>query len=117
MNIEEIREYCLSLKGVTEEFPFDKNTLVFKVGGKMFCLTNLEGDLSINLKNEPEKNIELREEFQTIKPGYHMSKKHWNTVEMDGSLSEDFIKNLIDESYDMVVLKLKRDEKQKLKDY
>jgi predicted DNA-binding protein (MmcQ/YjbR family) len=117
MNIEEIREYCLSLKGVTEEFPFDKSTLVFKVGGKMFCLTNLEGDLSINLKNEPEKNIELREEFQAIKPGYHMSKKHWNTVEVDGSLSEDFIKNLIDESYDMVVLKLKRDEKQKLKDY
>ena len=117
MNIEDLREYCLSLKGVSEEFPFDKNTLVFKVGGKMFCLTNLEGDLSINLKNEPEKNIELREEFQAIKPGYHMSKKHWNTVEIDGSLSEDFIKNLIDESYDMVVLKLKRDEKQKLKDY
>lgn len=117
MNIEELRDYCLSLKGVTEDLPFDENTLVFKVSSKMFCLSNLEGDLSINLKNDTEKNIELREEFQAIKPGYHMSKKHWNTVEMDGSLSNDFIKNLIDESYDLVVQKLKRDEKQKLKDY
>ena len=83
----------------------------------MFCLTNLEGDLSINLKNEPERNIELREEFPAVKPGYHMSKRHWNTVEIDGSLSDDFIKNLIDDSYDMVVLKLKREENQKLKDY
>ena len=117
MNIEELRDYCLSLKGVTEDFPFDENTLVFKVGAKMFCLTNLEGDLSINLKNEPERNIELREEFPAVKPGYHMSKRHWNTVEIDGSLSDDFIKNLIDDSYDMVVFKLKREEKQKLKDY
>ena len=117
MNIEELRDYCLSLKGVSEDFPFDETTLVFKVAGKMFCLTNLEGDLSINLKNDPEKNIELREEYPAIIPGYHMSKKHWNTVEIDGSLSDDFIKNLIDESYDMIVDKLKKDEKQKLKDY
>ena len=117
MNIEELREYCISLKGATEDFPFDKNTLVFKVGGKMFCMTNLEGDLSMNLKNDPERNIELREEYQTIKPGYHMSKIHWNTVDIDGSIQDDFIKNLIDESYDLVVLKLKKEEKQKLKSY
>lgn len=117
MNIEELRTYCLSLKGVTEDFPFDESTLVFKVCGKMFCMTDLESDLSINVKNEPEKNIELREEYPAIKPGYHMSKIHWNTVDIDGSLPDDFIKNLIDESYDLVVLKLNRQEQQKLKSY
>jgi len=117
MNIEELRAYCLSLKGVTEDFPFDENTLVFKVVGKMFCMTDLEGDLSINVKNEPEKNIELREEYPAIKSGYHMSKIHWNTVDIDGSIPDDFIKNLIDESYDLVVMKLKRQEQQKLKSY
>lgn len=117
MNIEELRTYCLSLKGVTEDFPFDENTLVFKVVGKMFCLTDLEGDLSINVKNEPEKNIELREEYPAVKPGYHMSKTHWNTIEIDGSMADDVIKNLIDESYDLVVLKLTKLEQQKLKSY
>jgi predicted DNA-binding protein (MmcQ/YjbR family) len=117
MNIEELRAYCLSLKGVTEDFPFDENTLVFKVVGKMFCLTDLEGDLSINVKNEPEKNIELREEYPAVKPGYHMSKPHWNTIEIDGSMADDVIKNLIDESYDLVVLKLTKLEQQKLKSY
>lgn len=117
MNIEELREYCLSLKGVTEDFPFDEDTLVFKVAGKMFCLTSLDGPFTINLKNEPEKNIELREEYTEIKPGYHMSKTHWNTIEMSGQLSDDFIKTLIDESYDLVVLKLTRNEKQMLKNY
>jgi predicted DNA-binding protein (MmcQ/YjbR family) len=117
MNIEELRTYCLSLKGVTEDFPFDENTLVFKVVGKLFCLTDLEGPLSINVKNDPEKNIELREEYPAIKPGYHMSKIHWNTVEIDGSIPDDFIKNLIDESYDLVVMKLKKQEQQKLKSY
>jgi predicted DNA-binding protein (MmcQ/YjbR family) len=117
MNIEELRTYCLSLKGVTEDFPFNESTLVFKVVGKLFCLTDLEGPLSINVKNEPEKNIELREEYPAIKPGYHMSKIHWNTVEIDGSIPDDFIKNLIDESYDLVVMKLKKKEQQKLKSY
>lgn len=117
MNIEELRDYCLSLKGVTEDFPFDESTLVFKVVGKMFCMTDLEHDLSINVKNDPGKNIELREEYPAIKPGYHMSKIHWNTIHIDGSIPDDFIKNLIDESYDLVVMKLKRQEQQKLKSY
>ena len=117
MNIEELREYCLSLKGVTEDFPFDEETLVFKVAGKMFCLTNLEGPFTINLKNEPEKNIELREEYDEIKPGYHMSKLHWNTLEMTGRLTDDFVKTLVDESYDLVVMKLNHKEQQKLKNY
>jgi len=115
MNIEELREYCMSLKGVTEDFPFDETTLVFKVAGKLFCLTDLEAPFSIALKNEPGKNIELREEFAAIKPGYHLNKQHWNTVEIDGSLSDDSIKTLIDESYDLVVLKLSRKEQQQIK--
>jgi len=117
MNVEELREYCLSLKGVTEDFPFDEETLVFKVAGKMFCLTSLDGTFTVNLKNEPNKNIELREQYNCIKPGYHMSKTHWNTVEIDGSLPDDFIKTLVDESYDLVVMKLNRSEQQLLKNY
>lgn len=117
MNIEELREYCLSLKGVTEEFPFGESVLVFKVAGKMFCLTNLDEKFSIAVKNDPEKNVELREEYPAIKPGYHMNKKHWNTIEIDGSISDDMLKNLIDESYDLVVMNLKKSERQGLKNY
>ena len=83
----------------------------------MFCLTDLEGDFTINVKNEPEKNIELREEYQAIKPGYHMNKVHWNSIEIDGSIPDDVIKNLIDESYDLVVMKLTKQEQLKLKNY
>ena len=117
MNIEELREYCLSLKGVSENFPFDETTLVFKVSGKMFCLTDLEDEFAIALKNEPEKNIELREEFPAVKPAYHMNKEHWNSIKVDGSMSDDMIKNLIDESYDLVVMKLTRQQQQELKNY
>jgi predicted DNA-binding protein (MmcQ/YjbR family) len=113
MNIEEFREYCLSKTGVTEEFPFGETTLVFKVKGKMFALTNLEGDWSINLKCKPERAIELREKFQAILPGYHMNKTHWNTVMMDGSLSEKLILELIDHSYQLVVDKLPKGKIQK----
>ena len=117
MNIEELREYCMSLNGVTEEFPFGESVLVFKVAGKMFCLTDLDAKFAIALKNDPEKNIELREEYAAIQPGYHMNKKHWNSVDIDGSLSDDMLKNLIDESYDLVVMKLTREEKKGLKNY
>ena len=114
MNIEEIRDYCLSKKGTTEEFPFDEVTLVFKVMGKMYGLMNLDGDLSVNLKCDPEKAISLREEHEAIKPGYHMNKRHWNTVEMDGSLKPSFVKELIDHSYDLVVSKLTKKLKEEL---
>jgi predicted DNA-binding protein (MmcQ/YjbR family) len=106
MNIEELRTYCLSKKGVTESFPFDENTLVFKVAGKIFCLTDLENDFSLNLKNDPGKNLELREQYRAVKPGYHMNKKHWNTIEMDGSLPDNFVKQLIDESYRIIIRNL-----------
>jgi predicted DNA-binding protein (MmcQ/YjbR family) len=74
MNIEEFRQYCLSKKGVTEEFPFGPDTLVFKVMGKMFALTNLDGDFSMNLKCDPDMAMELREQYPAVLPGYHMNK-------------------------------------------
>lgn len=108
MNIEQIRTYCLSKKGTSEGFPFDDNVLVFKVLGKMFVLTGLDswekGEAAINLKADPDYSEKLRAEYSSIRPGYHMSKKHWNTVYIqEGELSIQFIKQLIDHSYDMVV--------------
>ena len=114
MNIEEIREYCLSKNGVTECFPFDEVTLVFKVGGKMFGLVNLDGELSINLKCDPEKAVELREKYPAVKPGYHMNKKLWNTVEMNNSIRDDLIKEWIDESYQLVFEGLTKKKKEQI---
>jgi predicted DNA-binding protein (MmcQ/YjbR family) len=103
MNIESFREYCLSKPGTTESFPFDEQTLVFKVINKMFALTGLERvPFAVNLKCDPERAIELRGEYDDIQPGYHMSKKHWNTINCEGEVSEKFIKELIDHSYDLV---------------
>jgi predicted DNA-binding protein (MmcQ/YjbR family) len=114
MNIEILREYCLSKKGATESFPFDEETLVFKVMGKMFALVDLVADLSINLKCDPEKAIELREHYPAVIPGYHMDKKHWNTVLIDGSIADEHIFEWIDDSYNLVVTKLTAKQKEKL---
>ncbi|WP_069132192.1 MmcQ/YjbR family DNA-binding protein [Rhodohalobacter halophilus] len=115
MNIESYRKYCLSFPGVTEEFPFDENTLVFKVMGKMFALCDVDEFESINLKCDPAKAIELREEHPgLIEPGYHMNKKHWNTVSMRGNLPDDLIKEWIKDSYDLVVAKLPKRVREKL---
>lgn len=114
MNIEDLRLYCLSKKGVTEEFPFDEITLVFKVVGKMFALTSLEGDFSINLKCEPDQAIELREMYEAVQPGYHMNKKHWNTVYLDGSVTDEMLKSWVDDSYDLVVNKLTKAKRKEL---
>ncbi len=103
MNIEELRTYCLSLPHTTEDFPFDEETLVFKVGGKIYLLTGLTGQFYINLKCDPEYAIELREAHAAVRPGYHMNKKHWNTVDVDGSLSDGFLCELIAHSYQQVV--------------
>lgn len=107
MNIEEFRNYCMAKKGVTEGFPFDGETLVFKVLGKMFALAPLERRPSqVNLKCEPERAISLREEYDgIIIPGYHMSKVHWNTLYID-QLNPALLKELIDHSYDLVFSKL-----------
>src|SRR5690606_20733119 len=102
MNIESLREYCLSKKAVTESFPFGEDTLVFKVGDKIFLLTGLNQPNSFNVKCNPEKAISLREQFPEVTPGYHMNKKHWNTVFFDGSLSDRQLVEMIDHSYDMV---------------
>jgi predicted DNA-binding protein (MmcQ/YjbR family) len=104
MNIEEFRAYCISKKHVRECFPFDELTLVFKVANKMFALSGLdEYPTKINLKCDPERAIELREEFSDVIAGFHMNKKHWNTVTIEGMLPNDLICELIDHSYDLVL--------------
>lgn len=115
MNIEEYRDYCLAKKGVTEGFPFGPDVLVFKVMGKMFALTNVEGFVSINLKCEPEKALDLREQYHAVKPGYHMSKKHWNTVAVNDDASDELIYGWIDDSYDLIVKTLTKKLKEELK--
>ena len=102
MDIEEIRAYCLTKKAVEEGFPFGDTTLVIKVGGKIFVLINLDGDPSMNLKCDPDRAIDLREANPAIIPGYHMNKKHWNTVVLDGSLPKRLILEMIDHSYELV---------------
>ncbi len=106
MNSETIRDYCISKKGVTEQFPFDDTTLVFKVMGKIFALMNLDGNLSINLKCNPALAIELRERFQSVLPGWHMNKTHWNTIIIDGNIPSKLIYEWIDHSYSIVAEKL-----------
>jgi predicted DNA-binding protein (MmcQ/YjbR family) len=111
MNIEHFREYCLSKKGVTEHFPFDETTLVFKVMGKMFALTDLEGPFSLNLKCDPEKAVDLRERYPSVQPGYHMNKKHWNTIIVDGTVDDEMIYEWTDHSYHLVVISLSKKER------
>jgi len=93
---------------VTEEFPFDETTLVFKVAGKMFALTDLEGDFTINLKCDPELALELRERYPYVLPGWHMNKKHWNTIVVDSSVTDELLLEWVDHSYKMVVAGLLR---------
>ncbi len=112
MNLETFYEYCLSKNGVTEHFPFDEETLVFKVGGKMFALSSLnqweKGIPSVNLKCNPDYAEELRAQYDDIKPGWHMSKIHWNTIEINRDVPDSLIKELIDHSYDLVFKSLTR---------
>ena len=106
MNIQQLYEFCLSKKGVTEHFPFDEDTLVFKVGGKMFCLTSLKewekGTSALNLKCDPEQADELRAQYDAIKPGYHMSKVHWNTINFNSDVSDKLMCEFINHSYELV---------------
>ena len=103
-HIEEITAFCQSMKGVTYDFPFGEDTMVFRVMEKIFLLTSLQSvPMSINLKALPEQAIEWREQHDAIRPGFHMNKKHWNTVTLDGSLSNPFIQEIIRHSYDCVV--------------
>ncbi|MBN1340627.1 MAG: MmcQ/YjbR family DNA-binding protein [Bacteroidales bacterium] len=111
MNIEEFRDYCLQKPGVSESLPFDDTTLVFKVAGKMFALTDTQDDFSVNLKCDPGKSVELREKYPSVVPGYHMNKKHWITVMMDGTVPVESLRKWIDDSYDLVVSKLSQRDK------
>jgi predicted DNA-binding protein (MmcQ/YjbR family) len=115
MNIESLREYCLAKKATTEEFPFGAETLVFKVKGKMFLLVGLDNDpLQFNVKCNPDKAVELRDQYDAIQPGYHMNKKHWNTVVVDGTVPFRLLKEMIDDSYHLVVQSLPRKDREEL---
>ena len=112
MNTETLREYCLSKAGVEETQPFGPDNLVYKVNGKMFLLASLDEDpLTFNVKCDPEKAIELREEHTCVQPGYHMNKKHWNTIVVDGSVSVRQLMEWIDDSYQLVAGKSKKKSK------
>ncbi|PWN05789.1 MmcQ/YjbR family DNA-binding protein [Rhodohalobacter mucosus] len=115
MHIEQFRNFCLSFPGTTEEFPFDERTLVFKVIGKMFALCDVDQFESINLKCDPVQALELRETYPgTVIPGYHMNKKHWNTVFMQHNLPDDLIMEWITDSYNLVVEGLPKKDREKL---
>jgi predicted DNA-binding protein (MmcQ/YjbR family) len=115
MNIETFRQYCLEKKGVTEDFPFDEVTLALRVMGKIFALTGLDNErFTVNLKCDPDYALELREQYPEVQPGYHMSKKHWNTVDFEGSLSPALLRQLIDHSYEQTAKTLKKSEREEL---
>lgn len=115
MHIEAFREYCLQKPGVTEGFPFGGDVLVFKVMDKMFALMDVDAFESVNLKCDPDRAAQLREQYDAVQPGYHMSKKHWNTVLMDGSIADAVIYQWVDDSYDLVVASLPKKIQQELK--
>lgn len=118
MNIQQLYEYCLSKKGVTEHFPFDEDTLVFKVGGKMFCLTSLKdwenGTPSLNLKCHPELTEEMRAKYDAVNPGYHMSKKHWNTIDFNKDVNDKKMMHFINHSYELVFSSLTKKMKSEI---
>jgi len=116
MDIEAIRTYCLNKKGVSESFPFDESVLVFKVLDKVFALVNIDKrPWAVNLKCDPEKAIEYRELHPEITPGYHMNKKHWNTVLFEGSLENKLLLHLINHSYELVISKMTKKDREQLK--
>ena len=106
MNLEDFREYCLNKPGATEGTPFGPDTIVFKVGGKIFAITSLdEIPARANLKCDPDLALELRDRYEQVRPGYHMNKKHWNTVDIEGEIPDVEIRRMIDHSYDLVAKK------------
>ena len=109
MDVEEIREYCLAKPEVTESFPFGEDTLVFKAKGKMFLLLSLTDDpVRINVKCDPDLAVALRAEYACVLPGYHMNKKHWNTILMDGTMAKKMLLEQIDTSYTLVVATVRK---------
>ena len=121
MNLETFYEYCLSKKGVTQHFPFDKDTLVFKIGGKMFALSSLnqweKGIPSVNLKCNPDYALELRAQYGDVQPAFHMSKVHWNTIVINGEVPDKFVKGLIDDSYILVFKSLTKNTQNEILEF
>lgn len=116
MDIESLREYCLSKTAAEETLPFGPDTLVYKVGGKVFLLFSLDSEVvQFNVKCDPEKAIELRERYDCVQPGYHMNKKHWNTIVVDGSASNTLLKEWIDDSYELIVKSLPAKAREQIK--
>jgi len=114
MHIDQFREFCLSLKGTTEDLPFDETTLVFKVMGKMFALVDIDSYDFVNLKCKPEICEELRNNYEDISPGYHMNKKHWVSVKTKGTITDKMLKELITNSYNLIVSGLTKKQKEEL---
>lgn len=114
MDIETLREYCLAKPRVVEALPFGNDTLVFKLEDKIFLLISLKGSSSFNVKCDPEKAISLREQYPEVKPGYHMNKKHWNTVSMRGKLTVHQLREMIDDSYSLILQSLPKSKQQGL---
>lgn len=116
LELEDVRDYCLSKPGVSEDFPFDEDVLVFRVMGKIFALTNVEEQLpsKINIKCDPKRALELRAQYDAVEPGFHMNKKHWNTVTLDATISRELAFSWIDHSYACVAAKLKKSEREAL---
>ena len=117
MDLEQVRNYCLSKKGVTESLPFDEDSPVYKVMGKMFLISSLTPPYFINVKCDPEKAIELREKYDAVKPGYHMNKQHWNSVYLDNNIPDKLISGWIDDSYELIVKSLKKSLQEELRMY
>ena len=116
MDIESLRNYCLSKPATEETLPFGPDTLVYKVGGKIFLICSMDAEpLQFNVKCDPEKAIELRERYECVQPGYHMNKKHWNTIVVDGTVSNSMLKEWIDDSYELIVDSLPAKTKAQLK--
>jgi len=114
MDVVRFRDYCLSKPGASEHLPFDERTLVFKVGAKMFALCDIEEFEGANLKCDPDRAVELRERYQAITGGYHMNKKHWNTISANSDVSDELFRELIDHSYELVKSSLPKKEREKL---
>lgn len=115
MNLESLRTYCLARPGTSEDFPFDESTLAFRVCGKIFLLADVESvPLHVNLKCDPERAVELRERYEAVEPGYHMNKRHWNTVTLDSTIPDREIRGMLDHSYELVVAGLKKSERESL---
>ena len=120
MNLQDLYTCCMAKPGTTEHFPFDEDTLVFKVGGKIFCMTSLQewenGRPALNLKGNPEQNEELREQFSAVRPGYHSNKMHWNTIDCNKDVSDKLLLQLLQQSYDLVYAGLTKKAKQAILD-